>query len=689
MDRDKTRSFTRGAERDLASIRSSLVIMAQTGDVSDLALGRSDLARLHQEALDVSLNDVAISIANVVTGLDALSSSPEPTRNDAFAVLDKIALAEASLWKAPLGEGEFLDDVSDFVDSSFNQIAPTPVAPREEIAFEIDDETLDIFRSEADELLDNISRGTEILKNSPGDQEALWEIRRSSHTLKGAAGILGLDDAAKIAHRMEDLLDRMVEERLQMVPAVTDLFERSAACLRSIASGESPENINALEPLHTAAIAALSFTAEDLAQPVPGVVNSSIGLAVTKVALVQSPPSPIVRVSLDRLDALITISRSLLSSQNALEDQAVQIAPGSISGTMDLMSLLERHRSLTDELYSKLLGIRMVRFGTLETRLTRTVNMTCGDEKKKAKIELENPETEVDTQMMDALIEPLLHLLKNAVVHGIESPETRRMIGKPECGSIKVRIDADREAVALSVEDDGAGISALRLRDKAIERGLLDTSSAKALSDRDALRLIFERGLTTAEKLDLNAGRGVGMSIVKESVESRGGSVIVESEPQRGTTFTLLMPLSAESIQPEDIVPAAQSTDAGSPLVLIVDDSASIRRHASKIVENAGLRVITANNGADALELLLNGSFEPDLILSDVEMPQIDGWELLAYIKTDENLGHIPVVLVTSLDAERHRKKANELGSSDYLVKPFTDEALTRILSKLEIQVSA
>ncbi len=204
---------------------------------------------------------------------------------------------------------------------------------------------------------------------------------------------------------------------------------------------------------------------------------------------------------------------------------------------------------------------------------------------------------------------------------------------------------------------------------------------------RDALKLVFDRGLTTVEKLDMNAGRGIGMSIVKESVESRGGSVLIESLPQTGTKFTILLPFSAKAEAPivplEPTKPASEPVAELPPLVLVVDDSASVRLQTTKLVEGAGLRVITANNGAEALELLLNGEWEPDLILSDVEMPQIDGWEFLEYVKTDDNFGHIPVIMVTSLDKDEHRERAFMLGATDFIVKPFDIDDLERVAGKL------
>ena len=297
--------------------------------------------------------------------------------------------------------------------------------------------------------------------------------------------------------------------------------------------------------------------------------------------------------------------------------------------------------------------------------------------------DLENPDLEIDTQVIDALIEPLLHLIKNAVVHGIEPDETRRLLGKPEKGRICIAVNADETDVCLSVEDDGRGISGSKLIEKAIANDIVDSQQASVMDEQSVVNLIFSRGLTTSDSLTMNAGRGVGMSIVKESVESRGGSVGVESEQQKGTKFTIRLPLTLPKPEAEPDEPVDASNADLAPLILIVDDSQSIRRMTAKIVEDAGFRTITAENGAEALELLLSGEWEPDLILSDVEMPIVDGWEFLEYVKTDDNFGHIPVVMVTSLSSDEYRRKATDLGASDYLVKPFSLAELDRVLENL------
>ena len=702
MDREKIQSFIRTAETGLSSVRSSLLIVAQTGDATDLLVPRRNLACLKAESTEIGQTQVTQHICACELALDRLAETKGPASLGSFEALDLVAKIEAAVWDIPIESEDFFSDVSSFVEASFNDLMPslneTGAESWSDGEFDIDEETLDIFRSEADELLANITNNVGILWTAPGDQNALWDIRRNAHTFKGAAGIVGLKDASEIAHMMEDLLDKLVELRLEPEPEVVDFLAISTERLRTIvASKHIDDDGRDLEKSYKTVLSQIESKADTGQEPANiGSQNSAISSPL-RSDTAKTTTTPIVRVSLERLDELIKVSRSLVINRAAIAErfEVYRLQTGEPSDEFaKLQSLFEAQRNLTDEVQTKLLRIRMVKFGTLETRLNRAVHATCVDEAKKAVVELKNGDLEIDTQIIDALVEPLLHLLKNAVVHGIESPDTRRLIGKSERGTICISIEADDEALIMSVADDGGGISVAKLKEKAVANGLIDTETAASMTDRDAMKLIFDRGLTTADKIDLNAGRGVGMSIVKESIESRGGTVMIESKPPQGTTFTILMPLFTSIPErnenvPEVLEPPAETSESMSPLVLIVDDSASIRRQSTQLVKKAGFRVISANNGAEALELLLSGDWTPDLILSDVEMPQVDGWEFLEYVKTDDNFGHVPVVMVTSLDADVHRNRASDLGASAYLIKPLSEESLQNALELVGLTVAA
>jgi chemotaxis protein histidine kinase CheA/ActR/RegA family two-component response regulator len=688
MDRETTQSFIRTADGDLASIRSSLLIITRTGDASDLATPRRALARLKADASQNGQVTVAAMAADCETALDRLATTDELSPTSVYPLLDIVARLEASLFDVPIHSADFLDDINGFVDASFDGFMshpiepPTPTWSNEE--FEIDDETVDIFRTEADELLTKIANNISTLRAQPADQNALWEIRRNAHTFKGAAGIVGLKDASEVAHRMEDLLDKMVELGREAAPQVVDFLHGSSRALIQLVAARSVDNAGELDRQYSDVMKWVSSgdpSTAGNALPVPTATAEAIFDAAidTTVEPSKPAPAPIVRVSLDRLDDLLKISRSLVTNRSALAEKILELRSAGLE-TKTLESLVQTQHNLTTGMQQKLLSIRMVRFGTLETRLNRAVNVTCQEENKGAVLTIENPDVEIDTQLIDAMIEPLLHLLKNAIVHGIEPPETRRLLGKPEKGSILISIETDDTDVYLKVEDDGRGISSPKLIEKAVANGIIDDETADAMTEQAGIELIFERGLTTAQTLSLNAGRGVGMSIVRESVQSRGGDVLVTSEPQRGTVFTVRLPLVTGS---NTEAKAKTVEGPARPVILIVDDSDSIRRITSIIVEAAGFRAITAVDGADALDMLRTRAWVPDLILSDVEMPNMNGWEFLEYIKQDESFGHIPVVMVTSLDSDESRQRAMALSASDYMVKPFSGKDLERIFAEL------
>ncbi|MEO8648351.1 MAG: response regulator, partial [Acidobacteriota bacterium] len=478
--------------------------------------------------------------------------------------------------------------------------------------------------------------------------------------------------------------------------------------------------------------------------------------------------------------------------------------------------LFDRQRRLIDEMQDRLMRIRMVEFGTLETRLQRVVRVTCEEEEKKAVVTIENALIEIDTQILDALIEPLMHLLKNAIVHGIESPGTRRLLGKSETGSIKISLVNEDTHIVMTVADDGRGIATFALKEKAVRTGLLDQSVANAMNEEELFDLIFLPGLTTAKKLNLSAGRGVGMSIVKESIESQNGAISLNSQPQQGTTFTVRMPLplavttvvlvnaqgrtyaiparhldhidtfdgrsqhpsnGPKSVTHDGVnyrleflnVLAAVSSDDGSrkenncvlflrsltdplavvvddvirseeivikslscpldrikgilgaallgsgelvpildlremtrspivktsppvmseiekPLsVLIIDDSPSVRTMTARVITNAGWNAETAKDGVEALAKLKESRQLPDLILSDIEMPRMDGFEFVAALRKSPVYTDVPVIFITSRSSEKHREKAFASGVQEYLTKPFNDRELTSMIRKLSV----
>lgn len=968
MDATLLQTFLNETAYRIPEIRESLRLAAFDPS-ADLTIVRQQLSAIARNASDLGLIEVAgyagsmdVEIARFQPGAGlepaiALLTKLEAallraSLDDAAFALDIVGLDTAYVEPTPDPE-PFTFSVEDFSDRPSNAadevlfvsepewLSPdptdSPTLAEEEPAidqFDVDPELLEVFAEEAEDLLKNIDASLENLSRDPADSDSLWEIRRNAHTFKGSAGIVGLKQLSELAHRVEDLLDRMAETKCGSNERIITLLHASTECLKALVAGEtSPSLFKSISQLYydfDGVLATLGrqegpAPVEEVIQIEPEEVNVEDGVVRTAaisespvqvpdqaaIARLLVPPAlelaaprnphsrSVVRVSLERLDDLVRIVRDMLISRSVYEQNLKSLerqiddlhnatrrlqstsskleidfeasmmssgtniarpgslpslgTPGSfdelefdkytefhqstrdlaettsdtfsINASLDLLrggfeSVLDEHRHLIDELQQWLLHVRMVEFGSLTTRLQRAVRVTCDEESKQAELRVNNDSLEVDTQILDSLIEPLMHLLKNSVVHGIEDPDTRRLLGKPEIGSIEVSVENDETHIVITVSDDGRGISPEAVKEKAVTLGGIAFEEASKLSDEEALELIFLPGLSTADKVNLSAGRGVGMSIVKESVQAGRGSVSIDSHEGRGTTFTIRMPLAlavtkvllakvgdstyALPLKPitfvteltddlfagidgkkvdikgqklpllqlssflgnEPVAPAAllgkpallyesndrscaiaveevrgteevvikplakpldkvtgilgaailgsgelvpiidmpsllkkkvnRDTAAPAPQkpaettvsILIVDDSPSVRHMTSKVVQSAGWQAKTAKDGLDALEQLKAMDTLPAAILSDIEMPRMDGYEFAASLQRNERFSRIPVIMITSRTADKHRDKALESGVSQYLTKPFNDQELidsVKILAKLTV----
>jgi chemosensory pili system protein ChpA (sensor histidine kinase/response regulator) len=779
----------------------------------------------------------------------------------------------------------------------------------EEQDFDVDPETMEIFAQEADDLLRNISEQLEKLSRSTEDGEALMEVRRSSHTLKGSAAIIGMKGLSALAHRMEDLLDLITERRLALSADDHRLLVDSTDRLASLAHGENSERLQtAIAELYARYECAMSLLQkqgtvvedeieisiapdehrEEIAAPTVVTVNNSGSEE-------RQPRTSVIRISIDRLDEMMRLFSEVLQSRATIEQRMSEMekqvqelqhstnrlrqasskleidfeagmmknaalktgtfspAAALSSGTKvsefddlefdrytdfhqvtrqlvetgsdvasiniemeslltNLESVFAGQRHLIDEIQKRMLQFRMVTFDSLARRLQRTVHITAEQEEKLVDLEIEGGEMEIDTQILDSLIEPLLHILRNAVSHGIEAPDTRKLLGKRERGVIRLRLAQEGTFVVLSVTDDGRGIQVADLRNEALKDKFVTNAELDAMTEEEVLSLIFLPGLSTSMEVSEVSGRGVGMNIVKENLARYQGSVMVSSELQSGTTIMMRVPMALSAMHallvragaenyaiPLDLVKKVIETSEvelaqaqqqnqlaidgisyrlnfltdllGTPRsvshnsqasillmkgtenialavdelfppqelvlkplcyplqnlpgllgasilgngkvvpvldmahlfkqtgrkqpvelkprlrtaasIMIVDDSPSVRRIMSAIIGGAGWEVTAAKDGIEAFEMLQNDRELPKVILTDVEMPRMDGYELLATVKRHEAYKHIPVIIITSRAGEKHRRKALDLGVSEYVTKPYEDSALLNIIKRL------
>ncbi|WP_405231621.1 Hpt domain-containing protein [Lentisalinibacter salinarum] len=516
-------------------------------------------------------------------------------------------------------------------------------------------------------------------------------------------------------------------------------------------------------------------------------------------------------LELDRYSTIQQLSRALAESASdvaSLKDLLQNLAT-------ETESLLVQQSRVTAELQDGLMRTRMVPFQRHVPRLSRLVRQIAGETGKRVELAVEGGSGELDRQVLEKMLPPFEHMLRNAIVHGIEPPETRQAAGKPPVGRITVRLHREGSEMVIDVADDGAGLNVDAIRRKATEQGLLTPDSDA--SDEAVMELILKPGFSTADQLTQSAGRGVGMDVVANEVKKLGGALRITSMPGQGTNFTVRLPFTLAITQalivrageevyalplptvegvarvaraeldsllnqpeptfeygeqtyrfqhlgmfvggkpselPEDdsavpviLIRAGEKSialltdemlasreivvksvgpqlasirgisgatilgdgrivlilDMGSlarstaplveireaprpsvderPLVLVVDDSITVRRVTERFLQRQGMRVATAKDGIDAISVMQE--HRPDIILLDIEMPRMDGYEFATHVRNDERFADIPIIMITSRVSEKHRARAIEIGVNDYLGKPYQDSQLLEAIHAL------
>jgi chemosensory pili system protein ChpA (sensor histidine kinase/response regulator) len=480
---------------------------------------------------------------------------------------------------------------------------------------------------------------------------------------------------------------------------------------------------------------------------------------------------------------------------------------------------LTRLGRLTREVQDKTMEFRMVPLSTMATQLERTVRSAADACGKAVDLVIEGGHVSLDKSLLEQMSDPLLHLLRNAVDHGIETAERRAANGKAARGRIVIRASHQGTDVLIEVVDDGGGLDVDKIRRTAIARGYVNDSDAATIAPDSLFAYIFEPGFSTADRITEVSGRGVGMDVVKEKVTRLSGRVFITSRAGAGTTISIRVPMTlaitrvllvraggetfglplasviqiarphpnaiatvgnervftldgttyplrdlaaslglprsgdAPAVQPvlianvahqrvavvvdeivnsrdvvvktlgthlrrvqgvwgatllgdgtvvlilnpvdligaaeESVVVRTQAAARGIPgdnepyTVMIVDDSLSMRHVLSIAVKKAGWTAVPARDGVEALDILQRSTRPPDLVLLDIEMPRMDGFEFLSTVRSQPGRADLPIVMLTSRSGDKHRDKARSLGVTDYMVKPFQEEVLIRNVDRL------
>ena len=514
-------------------------------------------------------------------------------------------------------------------------------------------------------------------------------------------------------------------------------------------------------------------------------------------------------LELDRFTNQQQLSRSL-------QESAADLV--SLQGSLDDLTrqyetLLLQQSRVSSDLQEGLMRTRMVPFDALVPRLRRVLRQSGSDTGKQVNLKVDGAAGELDRNVLDRMTAPLEHMLRNAVAHGLEMPADRRAARKPEEGSVRVQVQREGSEVVLKVSDDGRGLDKEAIRRKAIERGLLKADAE--VSDATLYGFILEAGFSTAESVSRLAGRGVGMDVVYSEIRQLGGSLGIESEVGKGSTFTIRLPFTlavtqavfvkigdtsfavpiasvqgvgrmgraelekqlatdtpsftyageayaihdlgrlighapakaqdslqmplllarsgdlraaicidqvlgskeivvkpvgpqvnsipgifgatimgdgrvvvildvAPLVRRQDnldrdaivVAPAPAAPVRRIPAVMVVDDSITMRKVTGRVLERHNMEVLTAKDGVDAIEKMAERV--PDLMLLDIEMPRMDGYELAQNMKSDPRLKDVPIIMITSRTGEKHRQRAFDIGVNRYLGKPYQEVELMR-----------
>lgn len=427
-----------------------------------------------------------------------------------------------------------------------------------------DEEILREFLVESHENLSRLDQDMVELETRPQDSALLASVFRTIHTIKGTCGFLGFSILEKITHRAESLLSLLRDGKCALTPQMVSLILETVDATRSVLASietsgdegadsfddlvsrlesESEKRHGETDQVHAEDDTPQGAPAQDAQSPQPleaGPLSNRRGSSKAEEETQKSSAAADsnIRVGVGLLDNLMDLVGELVLTRN----QIVQFATEREDPAMNGMS--QRLNLITSQLQENVMKTRMQPIGTVWNKLPRVVRDLAVNLGKQIRLEMDGTETELDRTIIEAIKDPLVHLVRNACDHGIEPLEEREHAGKSPQGTLLLRAYHEGGQVNIEISDDGAGIDPARIKRIAVERGILSKEAALKMSARDALNLIFSPGFSTAATVTSVSGRGVGMDVVKTHIEKIGGIVDVSSRPGEGTTVKLKIPLT-------------------------------------------------------------------------------------------------------------------------------------------------
>ncbi len=488
-------------------------------------------------------------------------------------------------------------------------------------AFSGMEELLQDFLQEASDLLSDVDNKLVELEQHPGDDGLLNDVFRGFHTIKGGAGFLAATEMVALCHRTENLFDRLRQHTLSLEPAIMDVILEATAEVRSmmdsLSAGAQPDAAPA------SLLAALDAVLDGGALPAATAVSQTGTAAPAEQAPTATPPSgsgmvdwakllaaiappgseaanaiepaaataPVaaaarpttdaprtakpaggssgatrdstIRVDTDRLDQVLNLSGEIGLTKNRLNCLRAEMMAGNTGAdTVNAMdAAIAQLDLLVGDLQNAVMKTRMQPVGSLFQKYPRLVRDLARQLGKDVELEISGDETELDKTIIEDLKDPLVHLVRNAVDHGIEMPADRVAAGKPGKATVRLSAQQAGDHIVLEISDDGRGIRADVIRRKAVDKGLIDFETANSLDEASSLKLIFLPGFSTKDQISDVSGRGVGMDVVKTNIQKLNGRIDIDSQPGLGTTFRVHLPLTL-AIMPVLVVRLKQQSFA-------------------------------------------------------------------------------------------------------------------------------
>ncbi len=707
------------------------------------------------------------------------------------------------------------------------------------------------FKIEAEELLENLTRGLLDLEKKPSDQNLIKTLFRYAHTIKGAANVVKLANFSGLAHKMEDHLALFQDQKKKVshddITILLDAVTMLGSIIEAIKRGEPENSVDTDEMLIQLNVNPPDFEThecviiEDLSQkelPLyenPKLQNVTIQTPDKNGRNLKpeiSDSESNIRVSFQKMDQITNLSNEiqinnlrLKKNKDTLRNMVKQakrivLSHETVHGTgikknfnefqdhfdnivTELEHGFERSASFSYEMNSMIMDTRLISVNSDAFFFEKAVRDIAVETNKRISFEIKGKELLLDRALLEKIKEPIYHLLRNSIIHGIESSNARKKAGKSAAGVVRLKFEKHEQSVKIICSDDGQGLNPEKIKAAAIKKNLINKKQADEMSDKKAFYLVLMSGVSTAEILTELSGRGVGMDVVKDRVDSMDGSMDITSKPGQFTCFTLTLPASVNmtdvfmvtaagqhlliplknvietrlvdfneisyetgkkviSFQglPVSLIPLSdllgitmknnhyekmkvllvkghsekmaivvdafggkktvllkpligslqkigcarfstilengdpafvlsvaeffnrikdipvQSADSKpetiQPSILVTDDSLTTRTLINGILENEGYKVQLAQSGEDALEILARDSF--DLFLIDIEMPGINGFELTSKIRQSPKDKETPVIILSSLASDEHKRKGIEVGANAYIVKGSFDQ---------------